>query len=328
MAGRPLAAALAATLALGTAAAHAAFPGANGQIAYTFWAGGENFSGFELRTRHPGARQPTTIFRCVYSHDVESNPPCHELVQPSWSPDGQLIAATELGPIETGERRLVILRGDGSLVRRLPPLTSVGERDGGRTHTEIDPAWSPDGSRLVFSGQTGFNDLNGRRSNYDIYVVNVDGTGLRRLTYSRAGDWSPAWSAGPAGGRIAFTRREDVYTMRPDGTELERVTFRGGADPTWSPDGDRLAFERRGHVHVADADGGDRRRVTRRVGSGQPAWAPDGRRIAFVYSSANPDVQRIYTVGVDGRALRLLTSTTTGMPLGPIDWQPLPRPGA
>jgi Tol biopolymer transport system component len=329
VAGRALtgaAAALLAALAASSGPAHAAFPGENGQIAYTFWGTDPGVSAFELRARRPGAELPRTIFRCVYSHEVQHDPPCHELIQPSWSPDGELIAATELGPVDTGERRLAILRRDGSELRLLPPLTSVAERGGGRTQTEIDPAWSPDGSRLVFSGMTGFRDLGNRRSNVDIYIVNTDGTGLRRLTRARAGDAAPAWGTR---GRIAFTRnddgREDVYTIRPDGTGLRRVTRGGGSEPSWSPDGSKLAFERRGRVYVVRADGRGLRRVTRRVG-GQPAWSPDGRRIAFVSTVAKPEVSRIYTIGIDGRDLRMETSTTRGMPLGPIDWQPV-RPG-
>jgi hypothetical protein len=197
-ASAPLAAA-ALTLAVGAAAAQAAFPGDNGKIAYTFWDSGQtNVSAFELRVRRPGAKQPTTIYRCVYGFDVQDDPPCHELRDPSWSPDGELIAATELGPGESGGERLVILRADGSELRRLPPLTSVEKRRGGRRQTEHDPAWSPDGSRLVFAGLTGFDDLDGRRWNLDVYVVNADGTGLRRLTRARAGMARPPGRRGRA----------------------------------------------------------------------------------------------------------------------------------
>jgi Tol biopolymer transport system component len=316
-------------LALCAGAARATFPGANGAIAYTFWGTDPDVKAYELRARSPGAPLPTTIHRCVYSYDLEHDPPCHELMSPSWSPDGSLIAATELGPVESGERRLVILRSDGSGLRRLPPLTSIKTRGGGRRQTESDPAWSPDGTRLVFSGETGVEGDNNRRSNVDIYVVNTDGTGLRRLTRSRAGDFYPVWSAGPGRGRIAFTRnrdgREDVYTMRPDGSALDRVTRRGGSRPSWSPGGSKLAFERGGNIYVVGADSRGLRRLTRRSADAEAAWSPDGKRVAFTRWLSNPEVQRIYTIGSDGRGLQMVTSTTRGMPLGPIDWQPLPR---
>jgi Tol biopolymer transport system component len=320
------AAALVAALALSAAPAQATFPGENGPIVYSFNDDTQpGFSAHELRARRPGARRSTTIHRCVYPHSVQHDPPCHELHQPSWSPDGRLVAATEFGPVETGENRLAIIRADGSDLRTLPPLTSVEERGGGRTQTEMDPSWSPDGSRLVFTGLTGFRDLNNRRSNLDIYVVNVDGTGLRRLTYARASDGAPAWGVGESAGRIAFarnrSRRDDIYTVRPDGTGLRRVV-RDGTEPSWSPDGSRLAFARRGRIWVVGADGRGARRIARRPAN-QPVWSPDGRRIAFISVFTNPEVWRIYTIGIDGRGLRLVTSTTRGL-LGAIDWRPLP----
>jgi hypothetical protein len=61
-------------------AAQATFPGSNGAIAYTFWGTTEpEVSAFVLRVRAPGA-QPTAIYRCVYSYDLQHDPPCHELM--------------------------------------------------------------------------------------------------------------------------------------------------------------------------------------------------------------------------------------------------------
>jgi serine/threonine-protein kinase len=85
-----------------------------------------------------------------------------------------------------------------------------------------DPAWSPDGTRIAFQSK--------RDGNQEIYVINVDGTGLRRLTNHPAVDGRPAWS--PDSQWIAFESERDgkldIYIMRADGTDVRRVTTNEG----------------------------------------------------------------------------------------------------
>jgi Tol biopolymer transport system component len=103
------------------------------------------------------------------------------------------------------------------------------------------PALSPDGSRVAVSGK--------RDGKFSIYLVNIDGSGLRRLTDGRdfSNDSEPAWS--PDGSRIAFASERagsfDIYTMSSvDGRGVQRLTDSEGAeaDPSWSPDGNWIAY--------------------------------------------------------------------------------------
>ena len=87
-----------------------------------------------------------------------------------------------------------------------------------------------------------------------MFVVNVDGTGLKRLTPWRLDAASPDWS--PDGHRILFNTYYDyhpgkfsnVYSMRPDGSHWKLLTqTRHGVQsfrPVWSPDGTRIVFTR------------------------------------------------------------------------------------
>src|SRR5215208_2881019 len=83
----------------------------------------------------------------------------------------------------------------------------------GQRFLNINPSWSPDGRQLVFE-----SERNGGRTS--LYVINPDGTGERRLTYSVADNTHPAWS--PDGMTIVFDSNRDgvwnLYTIRPDGT--------------------------------------------------------------------------------------------------------------
>lgn len=163
----------------------------------------------------------------------------------------------------------------------------------------IEPSFAPDGRRIAF--EVSKYDADGKGS---IWVSDVDGSGLRRLTRGRD-DRQPNWS--PTGERIVFQRRRgerwDAWTIRPDGTGLRNVTRTrrvSETDITWSPDGERLVFSSDAYesqvasIVVMKAGGGRRNRVTRarRWYDGAPTWSPDGATIAFEARRGDPDGSR------------------------------------
>lgn len=129
-----------------------------------------------------------------------------------------------------------------------------------------------------------------RDGNEEIYVMNLDGSDLARLTDHPARDFSPAWS--PDGSKVAFATDRDgnaeIYVMGAGGSNPVRLTDDPASDydPSWSPDGTTIAFttERDGNkeVYIVDADGSNLARLTDDPASDfDPVWSPDGTRVAF-----------------------------------------------
>ena len=175
------------------------------------------------------------------------------------------------------------------------------------TYWDDYPAWSPDGTKIVFARE--FGTANGVVQNWEILVMNADGTGEIQLTNNNVDDWDPAWS--PDDTRIAFSRGQgngvnfDIYVMNADGSNVIQLTDTPTAweiQPAWSPDGSKIAFsgatESGYEIFVMNSDGSGRTQLTyTSTWNGDPAWSPDGSKIAFV-SQLNG--QHIWVMNVDG----------------------------
>jgi TolB protein len=184
-------------------------------------------------------------------------------------------------------------------------------------------SFSPDGNKICFQSQT---------PPRDIYIVDIDGTGLTNLTSPEQPgangdnlrcDWSPK------GNDIAFvssrTGDQEIFVINADGSKLVRLTTEPGRDanPAWSPNGDWIAFEsnRDGNaeIYVMSAHG---RKLTRLTFfdaiDTKPSWSPNGDRVAFHRQIG--DHNQVFTMNTDGSDITQITFTPTPGTSGFPSW--------
>ncbi len=239
----------------------------------------------------------TDVTRLTTSDSVDT--------RPSLSPDGSRITW------QSGNQ-IWLMNRNGS---NKQALTSLG--------TNAAPAFSPDGTKIAFESN--------RTEDFDIWVMNADGTAQTNLTNTPfVDDVSAAWS--PDGTKLAFdsdrTENRDVFTMNADGsgqTNRTPASFALDADPDWSPDGGKLLFasDRTGPTSVwsMNVNGTGAVDVT---GSGNydadPAWSPDGSHIVFTRERTGGLTFNLWTARADGTAQLPITFAGSTQRNSFADW--------
>ena len=259
--------------------------------------------GFDISVSLPGTEGGGSDVFMITADDLEqltSNSATD--IQATWAPDCSRIAFASNRPGFSPNYDIYMMNPDGTGVVTVVDSPGV----------DMHPNWSPDGTRLVFN----HDDVHwepgpfggGRwRANGepDLYVVNVDGSGLTRLTdlpgLKVVADWSPD------GRRILFgggqQDNSEIYVITVDGTGLRNLTNYPAQDDhaRWSPDGTRIVFASNREqieefgpanrwywpgggldIYVMDADGGNVTRLTDHPENDiLPHWSPDGKWISF-----------------------------------------------
>jgi len=165
---------------------------------------------------------------------------------PTWSPDGSQIAF--IADIS----EIWLVDSDGASPHQV--ASGLG--------TIQELTWSPDGSKFAFQGTSA-------PGGWNVFTINVDGTGVKQLTALPGHDYQPDWSLDGSHIIFASNRHGDpeIYRMDVDGQNQVRLTVDGFGDlPRWSPDGTQITFTsyRTGgpEIFVMAADGSGQTQLT------------------------------------------------------------------
>jgi TolB protein len=248
------------------------------------------------------ARDVSNIYMVDYDGANETRLTVYPTLEiaPVWSPDGKAIAYTSYR--NNYPDIFISYIYQGKLER---PAKGTSE-----TKNYL-PAWSHDGTRIAYTSAL-------PDGNVEIFVMNRDGSGMRRVTNHPMGDVTPTWS--PSGTQLSFvsdrTGSPQIYIVDVDGTGLRKISTESYCDrPTWSaPPLNEIAYTCRGgggyQLMLYDFETGTSKPISDGIGSNEsPAFAPNGRHLAFV--SDRTGRQQIYTMHRDGTGLRQITRNGT-----------------
>jgi len=166
---------------------------------------------------------------------------------------------------------------------------------------DVTPAWSPDGEKIVFASNNGTTET----PNYDIYVVNKNGTGRTQLTLSGLNEKYPSWN--PAGTKIAYVVFDPngsawpfggyfLYTMDADGSNKTILPLPPRQDPDYQEPDEECWIN---DIMLT-------------------AWSPDGTKIAFVSFGPEGGAMKIYQYNLTNNTVIEITPSGEANPAGTI----------
>lgn len=226
---------------------------------------------------------------------------------PTWSYDGKTVAYSAFAyHVKDKTRNLDLFTYDIFTGKRLLVSYRRGLNSGA--------SFTPDSKSILLTISN--------NGNPDIYQINRDGKGLRKITQGKGGEMNVEPTMSPDGSKIAFSStrggRPMIYVMNADGSNVKRLTFAGeyNSTPAWSPDGKKIAFAGLDKTHydvfVMDADGGNMVRITsakkpngRMADNEDPSFSPDGRHLLF--RSNRTGKYQLYIASIDGEEERRIT---------------------
>ena len=201
------------------------------------------------------------------------------------------------------------VRGDDCNIYSINP-DGTGEKKlvGTSSEWELLSAVSPDGRKILYSSMVPFSS-----DNYDIYAMNLDGSGKTQLTFGGMHDLDAVFS--PDGNKIAYlgayvSGYYDLYIMNSDGSESDRIIVDDNfyfKNLSWAPS-DRLLivsdYEGNDEIYSMDPDGLDIRRLTNNSAwESRPSYSPDGNKIVFCSNN------QIYSMNSDGLNIQNLSQS-------------------
>jgi YVTN family beta-propeller protein len=167
-----------------------------------------------------------------------------------------------------------------------------------------------------------------RTGNWEIFLMNADGTNQVRLTHTNADNRAPFWASD--GKRIAFVSNRDgnkeIYVMNADGSSPVNLSRSRGDDfsPSWSPDGSKIAFvstrDGKRNVYVMNTDGNRQVRLSSEGDNWNPNWSPDSQKLAFVANHRGNN--EIYLMDANGKNQTNLTRHPAEDGRGSHSWSP------
>ncbi|MBZ5643748.1 MAG: translocation protein TolB [Acidobacteriia bacterium] len=239
-------------------------------------------------------------------YDGENQHPLTQLhtiaLTPRWSPDASRIAFTCYAQPNSGSvltAQICIYSAASNRLISWPRFQG----------TNSSPAWSPDGSQLMF--------MSSMYGNPELFITDASGARPKRLTYSNGANTSPTFNP-KTGQQVAFVSDRggipQLYTMNADGTSQAKVDLADKGyviDPAWSPNGQLLAFSWRRpngnyDLYIMEIVTHQLVELTRDAGRNErPSWAPDGRHIVF--ESTRTGTRQIWSMLADGTSAHQLT---------------------